>query len=150
WHVANPGLPYGYPSLKRLRQEAREAEDSPGARDAFKMLHLNMWLDKSTWPFVDMAVYDKGSQPIDLDALQGAPAWLGVDLGSTDDLSAIVAAFHDPEREDGYIVLPFFFMPSDNLERRQVQSGFPYIDHVDEGRIETTPGNVTDYRVIED
>src|SRR5690606_448387 len=77
WHLANPGLPFGYPSLKRLRQEAREAEDSPGARDAFKMLHLNMWLDKSTSPFVDMATYDRGDHPIDLAALEGAPCWLG-------------------------------------------------------------------------
>lgn len=150
WHLANPGLPYGYPSLKRLRQEAREAEDSPGVRDAFKMLHLNMWLDRSTSPFVEMSVYDKGAAPLDLDALDGAPAWLGVDLGSTDDLSAVVAAFRDPDEEEGYIVLPFFFMPADNLERREAQSGFPYVHHVEEGRIITTPGNVTDYRVIED
>lgn len=149
WHLANPGLPFGYPSLKRLRQEAREAEDSPGARDAFKMLHLNMWLDKSTSPFVDMGTYDAGADPIDLDALHGQPCWLGVDLGATDDLSAIVAAFRDPDQEEGYIVLPFFFMPADNIERRQVQSGFPYIRYVEEGLIETTPGNVTDYRVIE-
>jgi phage terminase large subunit-like protein len=149
WHLANPGLPFGYPSLKRLRQEALEAQDSPGARDAFKMLHLNMWLDRSTSPFVDMATYDRGDDPIDLDALEGAPCWLGVDLGSTDDLSAVVAAFHDPEKEEGYIVLPFFFMPSDMVERQQMKSGFPYVHHVDEGRIITTPGNVTDYRVIE-
>lgn len=150
WLLANPGTPHGYPPLSKLREKARDAEDSPGARDAFKMLHLNMWLDKSTSPFVDMAVYDRGTDPIDLDALVGKPCWLGVDLGATDDLSAIVAAFRDPAHDEGYIVLPFFFMPGDNLERRQTQSGFPYIDHVDEGRIETTPGNVTDYRVIED
>lgn len=150
WHLANPGLPYGYPSLKRLRQEAREAEDSPGVRDAFKQLHLNMWLDKSASPFLEMSIYDKGSDPIDLDALDGAPCWLGVDLGSTDDLSAVVAAFRDPEHDEGYIVLPFFFMPADNLEKREAQSGFPYVHHVEEGRIITTAGNVTDYRVIED
>jgi len=149
WLMANPGTPYGYPPLSKLREKARAAEDDPGARDAFKMLHLNMWLDKSTSPFVDMAVYDRGDDPIDLDALEGAPCWLGVDLGATDDLSAIVAAFRDPDHEEGYIVLPFFFMPSDNVERRQTQSGFPYIRHVDEGLIDTTPGNVTDYRVIE-
>lgn len=149
WHLANPGLPFGYPSLKRLRQEAQEAKDSPGARDAFRMLHLNQWLDKSTSPFVDMATYDKGAAPIDLDALDHASCWLGVDLGATDDLSAIVAAFRDPDHDEGYIVVPFFFMPADNIDRRQMQSGFPYIRYVDEGLIETTPGNVTDYRVIE-
>lgn len=149
WPLANPGLPYGYPSLKGLRKLAREAEDSPGARDAFKMLHLNMWLDKSTSPFVDMATYDQGNTPLDEEALLGLPCWIGVDLGSTDDLSSVVAAFHDPAQEEGYIVLPFFFMPADNLEKREAQSGFPYSEHVRAGRITTTPGNVTDYRVIE-
>ena len=149
WHLANPGLPHGYPSLKRLRQEAREAEDSPGARDAFKMLHLNMWLDKSTSPFVDMAVYDRGSDPIDFGALEGQPCWIGVDLGMTDDLSAVVAAFRDPDHDEGYIVLPWYFMPADNLEKRQMQSGFPYVQYVEEKLILTTPGNVTDYKMIE-
>src|SRR5690606_21795720 len=75
--------------------------------------------------------------------------WIGVDLGMTDDLSAVVAAFHDPDREEGYIVLPFFFMPADNVAKRSIQSGFPYAAHVEAGRILTTAGNVTDYRVIE-
>ncbi len=149
WSLANPGLSYGYPSLKRLRQEAREAEESPGARDAFKQVHLNMWLDRSTSPFVDMATYDLGDKPVDFDALKGQACWLGVDLGMTDDLSAVVAAFRDPQVEEGYIVLPFFFMPGDNIDKRTIQSGFSYSNHCDDGLIIATPGNVTDYRMIE-
>lgn len=150
WHLANPGIPHGYPPLDKLRQKARVAEDSPGSRDAFKMLHLNMWLDRSTSPFVDMAIYDIGATKIDVEALKGQPCWIGVDLGMTDDLSAVVAAFRDPDQHEGYIVLPFFFMPADNVEKRQTQSGFPYAEHVAGKLITTTPGNVTDYRVIED
>lgn len=149
WLLANPGLPHGYPSLTGLRQEAKEAEDSPAAQDAFRQLHLNMWLDRSTSPFVEMAVYDKGAAPIDKQALKGCPCWIGVDLGMTDDLSAVVLAFQDPAKDEGYIVLPFFFMPADNLDQRSIKSGFPYIAHAEAGRIITTPGNVTDYRVIE-
>jgi len=150
WLLANPGLPHGYPSLNGLRQEMKEAEDSPAAQDAFRQLHLNMWLDRSTSPFVEMAVYDKGAAAIDMDALKGKPCWIGVDLGMTDDMSAVVLAFHDPQREEGYIVLPFYFMPGDNLDKRTIQSGFPYSTHADEGLITATPGNVTDYRLLED
>jgi len=114
------------------------------------MLHLNMWLDKSTSPFVDMAVYDAGSAPIDLLDLEDQPCWIGVDLGSTDDLSAVVAAFRDPQVDDGYIVLPFYFMPADNVEKRQIESGFLYSHHVEAGLITATPGNVTDYHFVED
>ena len=149
WRNANPGLPYGYPDMQGLRQLAREAAERPSDRDAFKQLHLNMWLDRSLSPFVDMTTYDKGNAPIDKEALKGKPCWIGVDLGMTDDLSAVVAAFHDPSREEGFIVLPFFFMPADNVAKRSIESGFDYALHVAEGRITTTPGNVTDYRVIE-
>jgi phage terminase large subunit-like protein len=150
WRAVNPGLVHGYPDLTGLRQLAREAAERPSDRDAFRQLHLNIWLDRSTSPFVDMVTYDRGATPIDLASLKGKACWIGVDLGMTDDLSAVVCAFHDPDRPEGYIVLPFFFMPEDNVEKRTVQSGFPYASHVGEGLILTTPGNVTDYRVIED
>ncbi|MFE3837541.1 terminase large subunit [Pseudogemmobacter sonorensis] len=149
WPLANPGLPHGYPSLTGLRQEAKEAEDSPAAQDAFRQLHLNIWLDRSTSPFVEMAVYDRGADPIELEALKGQPCWIGVDLGMTDDLSAVVLAFRDPAKDEAYIVLPFFFMPADNIDQRTIKSGFPYLAHAKAGRIIATPGNVTDYRVLE-
>jgi phage terminase large subunit-like protein len=58
WHLVNPGLAHGYPDLEGLRQLAREAESRPGDRDAFRQLHLNVWLDHSASPFVDMGIYD--------------------------------------------------------------------------------------------
>ncbi|WP_440408709.1 terminase large subunit [Neorhizobium petrolearium] len=149
WYRVNPGLKHGYPDIDGLRQMALEAEHKPAERAIFQRYHLGIWQERSTAPFVDMATYDQGSAPIDLDSLNGRPCWLGVDLGKTDDLSAVVAAFCDPDREEGYIVLPFYFMPRDNLEKRQQQSGFQYVRYVEEGLIETTPGNVTDYRAVD-
>lgn len=149
WYQVNPGLKHGYPDIQTLRQEVREAEHIPAERAKFQRYRLNIWQDYSASPFVDMAIYDKGKTPIDHDALKGQPCWLGVDLGSTDDLSAIVAAFRDPADDEAYIVLPFYFMPADNLDKRQAKSGFPYAQHVKDKLITTTQGNVTDYRVID-
>lgn len=147
WRTVNPGLEHGYPDIVRMRQAARKAKAIPANQAAFKMYNLNMWLDHSADPFVDMAIYDKGKAPFDLADLEGKPCWLGVDLGMTEDLSAFVIAWRDGE--DGYIVHPFYFMPGDNLYKRQDQSGFAYVQHAEGGLIVTTPGNVTDYRVIE-
>jgi len=47
-----------------LRQLAKEGETSITARETFRQLHLNVWLDHSTSPFVEMAIYDKGDRPI--------------------------------------------------------------------------------------
>jgi phage terminase large subunit-like protein len=147
WERVNPGLAYGYPDLDGLRQLAREAENRPGDREAFRQLHLNIWLDHSTDPFVDMAVYDRGSTPIDMQALAGRPCWLAVDMSTTTDLTAVLAAFRDDD--GGYVVLPQFFCPADNLRAKADKDGVPYPLWAEEDFIRPTPGNVIDYRAVE-
>lgn len=148
WHAANPGLQYGYPDLEGLRQMAREAEHKPAERAIFQRYHLNIWQDHSASPFVDMAVYDLGSAPINLAALQHRPCWLGVDLSSNSDLTVIAAAWRDGD--DGYIVYPWYFCPADNLQRRADRDGVPYPLWAEQGFITPTPGNVVDFRAVED
>lgn len=148
WHRANPGLQYGYPDIEGLRQMAREAVNRPGDRDAFRQYHLNTWLDHSEAPFVEMSVYDAGAKPVDLAELEHEPCWLGVDLSSNSDLTAVVAAWRDGE--DGYIVHPWFFCPEDNLQRRAERDKVPYPHWAEEGFIIPTPGNVVDFRAVED
>lgn len=150
WHAVNPGLQYGYPDLEGLRQMAREAEHKPSERSIFQRYHLNIWQDHSSDPFVDMDVYDHGDEPVDLATLEHEPCWLAVDLSSNSDLTVIVACWRDPDQEDGYIVHPFFFCPRDNLHRRAERDGVPYPLWAEEGFIEPTPGNVVDFRIVED
>ncbi|WP_421695480.1 terminase large subunit [Aestuariivirga sp.] len=148
WHLVNPGLVDGFPDLEGLRQLAREAENRPADRDAFRQLHLNVWLDHSHDPFVDMAIYDNCRADIDEQELEGLPVWLGVDLSSNTDLTAIVACWrHDDDR---YTVRAWFFCPADNLRRRSEIDGVPYVAWSDEGHITPTPGNVVDFRTVED
>ena len=146
WHRVNPGLKHGYPDLAGLRQFAREAENRPGDRESFRQLNLNIWLDHSTNPFVDMATYDLGSDAIDLEALIGLPCWIGVDMSTTTDLTAVVACFRDG---DEFIVLPHFFCPADNLRARSERDGVPYVRWGADRFITPTPGNVIDYRTVE-
>ena len=148
WFRVNPGLANGFPDIEGLRQLAREAENKPGDREAFRQLHLNVWLDHSHDPFVEMAVYDQGRDPIDLDALEGEPCWLGVDLSSNSDLTVIVAAWSDGN--GGFIAHPWFFCPKDNLRLRADRDGVPYPRWAEEGHITPTPGNVVDFRAVEE
>jgi phage terminase large subunit-like protein len=94
-----------------------------------------------------MSVYDEGAGAVDLEALAGQPCWLGVDLSSTSDLTAVVAAWRDGD--DGYLVHPWFFCPADNLRRRSDQDGVPYPTWAKDGFIIPTPGNVIDFRAVE-
>ena len=147
WHKVNPGLAHGYPDLPALRQLAKEAEARPAEREAFKQLHLNMWAQKSHAPFVEMITYDRGKKPVNLEDLKGRPCWLGVDLSSTEDLTAIVAAWRDGD--GGYIVHPWYFCPADNLERRAQYDSVPYPLWADQGFIIPTSGNVVDFDAVE-
>jgi phage terminase large subunit-like protein len=146
WRDVNPGMAFGFPDLGAMRQLASEASQRPADREAFRQLHLNIWLDHSADPFVDMAVYDQGAAPVDLAALAGQPCWLGVDLSSNHDLTAIVAAWRDG---DGYVVHPWFFCPADNLRARADRDAVPYPRWAEEGHIIPTPGNVVDFRAVE-
>ena len=147
WHLTNPGLADGFPVLEEMRAAAEEAKEKPAEADDFRQYNLNFWLDRATSPFVEMAIYDDGAAPaIDLDTLEGKPCWLGVDLSSTTDLTAVVACWRDG---DTYIVQPWFFCPADNLRAREEKSKQPYTKWAADGLITATTGNVIDYRAVE-
>jgi len=148
WKLVNPGLAHGFPDIEGLRQLAREAENRPSDREAFRQLHLNVWLDHSSDPFVDMAIYDACKGEVDLATLSNLPCWLAVDLSTVHDLTVIVACWR--VNDDHYLVYPWFFCPRDGLRSKADRDGVPYVTWADEGFIEPTPGNVVDYRRIEE
>lgn len=148
WYAANPGLSCGFPDIEGLRQLAREARERPADREAFRQLHLNVWLDHSSDPFVEMPIYDEGAGAVDLEVLKGEPCWLAVDLSSNSDLTVVLAAWRDGD--DGYAVHPWFFCPADNLRARADRDGVPYPRWAEDGLITATPGNVVDFRAVED
>ena len=71
-----------------------------------------------------------------------------MDLSSNSDLTVIVACWRDGK--GGYIVHPWFFCPRDNLSRRAERDGVPYPLWASQDFIEPTPGNVVDFRIVED
>jgi phage terminase large subunit-like protein len=147
WRSVNPGSAHGYPSIEGFRRHVRRAKNSPSERDSLRQLKLNIWLENSTSPFVDMGIYDEGSAPVDAEALRGQPCWIGVDVSKTTDLTAVVACFR---KDDGFIVLPQFFCPEDNILARSERDGVNYVEWGKERLITPTPGNVIDYVMVAD
>ncbi|MBP2445949.1 terminase large subunit [Rhizobium leguminosarum] len=83
WRRVNPGLSCvpPYPDIDGMRQMVREAEHRPADREMFRQLHLNVWLDGAANPEWSLDVWDENAGQLDLTALEGRPAWIGVDLG---------------------------------------------------------------------
>lgn len=146
WLRVNPGMRYGYPDLASYRDAAQKAVKSPSNRDVFLQYNLNLWLEHSTSPFVEMDVWDKGNRPIP-DDIDGLPCWIGVDMSRSRDLSAVVACVR---RDDEFILLPHFFCPADDIAKRGDHDGVDYVSWSNGGFIHATPGNVIDYSAVAD
>lgn len=143
WAKANPNLGVSV-SLDYLRRESQRAKDQPSYENTFKRLHLNIqtesverWLPMDRWDLCDSEV--------DAEALRNKDCFAGLDLSSTQDITAFVLYF--PETRH---VLPFMWLPGESAEMRQRHDGVKYTEWVSAGLIEETSGNYIDQDAIFD
>ena len=148
WRKANPSLGV---TVKEefLAAEAKLAAETPAYENTFRRLYLNQWTQQETrWLPLDK--WDAcGVEPVDVARLAGRRCYAGLDLASTTDIAALVLVFEDDDREPAdYDVLPFFFIPGDNIAERVRRDRVPYDVWVRQGLITATEGNVIDYKAI--
>ncbi len=148
WRKANPG--YGV-TIKEdyLATEARRAATTPAYQNTFRRLHLNQWTSQET-RWLDIGVWDGCAEPpIDEQLLKGQICYGGLDLASTTDIAAFVLNFSaEPGEDEQHVWLPFFWIPSANLQERVRRDRVPYDAWVRDGWMRMTEGNVIDYNVI--
>ena len=147
WYKVNPSLGYTV-DIERLRDAYREAKQNPADEITFKWLRMNMWVS-STTAWIPDALYMRGNEPIDMDALEGRDCYAGLDLSSTGDITALVLMFPPRDKDEKYIVLPFFWVPEDTIPRRVKANSVPYDVWEKQGHILATEGNVIHYDFIE-
>ena len=80
-----------------------------------------------------------------LDRFRGFPAYGGLDLAAVSDLTAFVLAW---PIESWVYVYPWFWIPEEGIPERSKRDNVPYQQWVDQGLVETTPGNTTDWRHV--
>ena len=73
-----------------------------------------------------MDKWDACAFPIDLESLKGRECYGGLDLSSTTDITAFVLIFPPRDNDEKYIVLPFFWVPDENLKLRVRRDHVPY------------------------
>ncbi|WP_448192716.1 terminase large subunit [Azospirillum sp. sgz301742] len=146
WQRVNPSIGAGYRDLAEMEVMARRAAEVPAHAVAFKQYYLNIWQEGAAEPWLPMDVFDEGAVPVDEDALAGRPCYVGLDLSSTSDLTAAVAAF--PDGEGGYDVLCRAFVPADNIRRRAEHAKVNYPAWVESGHLTATPGNTVDQGAV--
>lgn len=93
-----------------------------------------------------MSAWDECAEP--LRPLTGRRCLAGLDLSSTTDITALVLVF--PDDEDGSCdVLPFFWIPGDNVRDRCLRDRVPYDAWIEQGLVYATEGNVVHYAAIQ-
>lgn len=77
--------------------------------------------------------------------LRGRRCYLGMDLSSTKDLTALVGVFPDA---GGFDVLAAFFVPAESIRERSTRDRVPYDEWARLGFVTATPGNSVDYEYV--
>jgi phage terminase large subunit-like protein len=145
WPKANPGLPFGQPDELSLRRSWNTMKRSPMGRAEFSRYHAARcdentggWLDMNQWP---------GGKSIDWEELKGRPAYIGLDLSKSLDMTACVVAV---PLEGGRVALRgHYWWPKANVAERELDYRMPIRTWALENKIRLTPGREIDYHEIE-
>ena len=147
WKKANPSLDITV-GIDKVKAACESAKQNPGEENAFRQLRLNQWV-KQAVRWMPMEKWDKCAFAVVEDELEGRVCYGGLDLSSTTDITAFVLVFPPLDNEDKYIILPYFWIPEDNLTLRVNRDHVPYDVWERQGCLQTTEGNVVHYGFIE-
>lgn len=144
WRACNPALA-DFRSFMEFKTAARHAQEVPGREGAFRRLYLNQWITQQDHPWIALEAWDRcqTARPADL---AGRRAFVGVDLASVGDLTAIVVLLADDD--GGFTVAPQFFCPAATVAERSRKDRAPYDLWVKQGVLTATEGAVLDVGVI--
>lgn len=147
WRKANPSLGITV-DQEKLETACYNARQNPAEENLFRQLRLNQWVKQSV-RWMPMEAWDLCSVDVDAERLEGRICYGGLDLSSSTDLTAFVLVFPPEVEDEKYEVMPFFWIPEDNIKIRVSRDHVPYDIWEKEGYLLTTEGNVVHYGFIE-
>lgn len=134
--------------IDKVKAACESAKQNPAEENSFRQLRLNQWV-KQAVRWMPMDKWDACAFPVSEDDLEGRVCYGGLDLSSTTDITAFVLVFPPLDEEDKYTVLPYFWIPEDNIDLRVRRDHVPYDVWERQGYLQTTKGNVVHYGYIE-
>lgn len=148
WIKANPSIGNNL-KIETFRAAFIEASQSEADERSFRQLRLNQWVKTKAAKWVSLDVWDKNAGLVVPERLKGRKCYGGLDLSSKRDITAFVLIFPPTEEDDKYSILPFMWIPEDNMKDRVERDHVAYDKWVANRFIQTTPGNVIDYKFIQ-
>jgi phage terminase large subunit-like protein len=141
WYRCNPSLgELGNETF--IRTQIQAAKDNPSELRRVLRYHLNVWTSAASEdPWLPIEKLKACNDLVDPQTLLGKECYIGIDLATRSDLTAVVALFRV---EDKAVVLSWFFTPADTLHRREHEDKAPYTRWVRQGYLTTVPGDYMD------
>ena len=147
WKEANPSLGDTI-TMEKVQAACESAKQNPAEENSFRQLRLNQWV-KQAVRWMPMDKWDACDFAVNEDELAGRVCYGGLDLSSTTDITAFVLVFPPLDEEDKYHILPYFWIPEENVDLRVRRDHVPYDLWEKQGTLLTTEGNVVHYGYIE-
>lgn len=147
WRKANPN--YGISVLTEdFERSAREAMNKPSALNNFLTKRLNVWVNADN-AWMDMRAWDACADiSLTIDQFEGHDCIIAHDLASKVDIAAKMRLFwRDIDGERHYYAFGRYFLNESAIENG---TNSQYNGWARRGMLTATPGNVTDFGVIED
>ena len=147
WKRSNPSLGITV-GIDKVQAACDSARQNPAEENSFRQLRLNQWVKQSV-RWMPMDKWDACAMPVDAEALKGRVCYGGLDLSSTTDVTAFVLVFPPTDEDESFAVLPYFWIPEENIDLRVRRDHVPYDVWQKQGFLQTTEGNVVHYGFIE-
>lgn len=141
WHKSNPNMGVTV-NESFIHKQVLQAKNNPSDETGIKTKNLNIWCDTyQTWIPDDYIL--KSTRELTFEEFQSEEAYIGVDLSSTQDFTAVSYLFY---REGKKYFIIKYYLPAESLKTRADKE--MYKEWARRGYLTITPGNVTDYDYI--
>lgn len=149
WHKANPSLG-PVKSIDSLRDAALTARQKPANERLFRWLDLNQWITTKLTTWLPLDLFDQTVGTWNRTEQIGRECYLGLDLSTTTDLSAIALVFPPQDTQLDWRVFWEAWIPETNMRERIRADHVPYDQWAEGGWVTPTEGDVIDYPKIRD
>lgn len=142
WRKANPMIGEAF-TEDFIAAKCKKALNTPAFQNTFRTMYLSQWVGQQV-RLIPMQDWDKcDGQPAP--PSKRIPAFGGVDLSSTTDLSAFIVVYEDAGEVHVQVKL---YAPAENIRERSRRDRVPYEVWAREGLLTLTPGPTIDQDVI--
>lgn len=148
WIKANPNLGVSV-KIDYLRAKVLTAKNMLVARNPTLRLHFNRWTKQKDLA-IDMELWNKCSDRVDVQRLAGRSCFNGLDLAKTSDFCAYVQLFAPEDESELWQIVPHFWITEYALDSRSGIDREYFNLWKDQKLITVCDGNVHDYPAIED